>query len=224
MTCPWYRFSMWFKYIFLFLFIGCSGYRFTQQDNPLAQYGIDSLSVPMFYNYSNQSEVSASFTKEVYRLLTQYTGLKLKSGYSTSTDAVMIGIVKSPEQVYETLSPDNLRVANDRAARAIGNRRGSFYIPGTTNVSLFLHVIVLKKPTPEQLSLVQSGYGEQLLTNSKVIFNEIIPLRAEYTREIFDGDSVAITATQNTGLQRKVIQSMAEQAAQSVKEMIFYAF
>lgn len=204
--------------------MSCSGYRFTQQNNPLAQYGIDSLSVPMFYNYSNQSEVSASFTKEVYRSLTQYPGLKLKSGYSTSTDAVLIGIVKSPEQVSETLKADNLRVANDRASQAIGNKRGSFYIPGTTNVSLFLHVIVLKKPTPEQISLVQSGYGEQILTNAKVVFNEMIPLHNEYTREIFDGKGTVITATQNSGLQRKVIQSMAEQAAQSVKEMIFYAF
>lgn len=215
---------MLFKYFIFAFLLGCSGYRFSQQENPLAQYGIDSLSVPMFYNYSNQSEVSASFTREVYRLLTQYPGLKLKSGYSESTDAVFFGIIKSAEQVFETLRPDNFRVANDRAAESIGSQRANFYIPGTTNVQLYLQVIVIKKPTPEQISLLQSGYGEKVLKNSKVIFNELIPVRAEFTREIFDGEATAVTATQNFGLQRKVIDSMAEQAAQSVKEMILYAF
>lgn len=210
------------------LFSSCSGYRYSQQDNPLSQYGITSLSVPMFHNFSNQPEVAGDFTRETYRLLTGYSGLKLSSGYNKEADALMVGIIKSPERVSETLIPGNFRVAEERAGDAIGNKRQRFFIPGTSQANLYLQVIVIKKPTEEELALLKSGIGDQIKLTSKVIFNETLPLRAQYTREIFnkDGDinSVDITATQNEGVRRKTMQSMAEQAALSIRDMILYAF
>ena len=213
------------KLLLVLIFIsGCSGYRYTQQDNPLSQYGITSLSIPMFHNYSNQPEVSNNFTRETYRLLTEYRGLKLKSGYHPETDAILIGIIKSPEPVYETLTPNSFRVAQGTAGPVIGNKRQNFYIPGTTDVSLKLQIIVIKKPTEEELTLLKSGLGDKVILTSRVIFNDTIPLRTQYTREIFDNEEVSITATQNAGIQRKVIRTMAEQAAISVRDMILYAF
>jgi hypothetical protein len=208
----------------LWLLAGCSGYRFTQQDNPLSQYGIQSLSVPMFYNYSTMPEVSGDFTREVYRLLTSFSGLKLVSGYSENTDAVMIGILKSPEKVAETLKPSNLRVAKDRAQKSVGTSRQNFYIPGTTDIIMSLQIIVIKKPSEEDLALLRSGIGDQVRLNSKIIFNESIPLRQQYTREVLDGDGTSVNATQNFGVQRKSIKTMAENAAISVRDVILYAF
>lgn len=210
--------------LILFLLAGCSGYRFSQQDNPLAQYGIDSLSVPMFHNYSNLPEVSPSFTKETYRLLTGFKGLKLKSGYHSELDAVLIGVVKSPEKVSDTLRPTNLIVAKGKASKAIGEDRQDFYIPGTTDIAMMLQVIVIKKPTEEELSLLKSGIGDKVKLNSRIIFNETIPLRVQYAREVFDNEEVSITATQNAGIQRKVLKNLSEQAAVSVRDMILYAF
>ena len=213
------------RWLLIFLFLtGCGGYRLSQQDNPLAQYGIDSLSVPMFHNYSNQPEVSANFTRETYRLLTSFKGLKLRSGYHPELDAVLIGIVKSPEKVNETLRPTNLRVAQDKAPNAIGDKRDDFYIPGTTDISMVLQVIVIKKPTEEELALLKSGIGDKVKLSSRIIFNETLPLRVQYTREIFDNEEVSITATQNAGIQRKVLRNLSEQAAVSVRDMILYAF
>jgi hypothetical protein len=213
---------------FLLLITSCSGYRFTQQENPLSQYGIGTLSIPMFFNYSNQSEVSNHFTRETFRLLTTFKGLKLKSGYHPEADAVLIGIIKSPEKIALTLKPNNLRVAQGRAGNAIGNKRQNFYIPGTTEMSMFLQIIVIKKPTDEELSLLKSGIGNEIKMNSRIIFNETIPLRTQFTREVFDksdnSDGVNVIATQNAGIQRKSIMSLAEQAAISVRDMILYAF
>lgn len=212
-------------WILVFLFLtGCSGYRFNQQDNPLGQYGIESLSVPMFHNYSNLPEVSQNFTRETYRLLTSFSGLKLKSGYNQKSDAILIGIVKTPEKLSESLNPANLRVAQERAGNAIGDERQNFYIPGTTDMSLYLQVIVIKKPTEEELSLLKSGIGDQVKLSSRVIFNETIPLRTSFTREVFDNEAVNVTGTQNSGIQRKMTRNLAEQAAISVRDMILYAF
>lgn len=212
------------KLLVLFILVGCSGYRFSQQENPLAQYGIQSLSVPMFYNYSNLAEAHSDFTRETYRLLTGFAGLKLVNGYKQSSDAVLIGIIKTPEKIAETVRPSNLRLAQDKAPQAIGSKRQNFYIPGTSDVQLYLHVIVIKKPTEEELALLKSGIGDQIKSTSKVIFNEIIPLRVAYTREVLDNPGVQVVGTQNAGAQRKALKTLAELAAVNVRDMILYAF
>lgn len=179
----------------------------------------------MFFNFSNQPEVSNNFTRETYRLLSSYRGLKLKSGYHQGSDAVLIGIIKTPQKIQDTLVPSNFIVAQDKAGNAIGDQRQNFYIPGTTDVNLSLQIIVIKKPTEEELTLLKSGLGDKVRLTSRIIFNETLPLRSTYTREIFDKDAgVDVTATQNAGIQRKVIKSLAEQAAISVRDMILYAF
>lgn len=202
----------------------CSGYRFSQQENPLSHYGIQSLSVPMFYNYSNLSEVHTDFTKETYRLLTGFSGLKLVSGYKKSTDAVLIGIIKSPEKLAETVRASNPRLAQEKAEKSVGSTREDFYIPGTSDITLFLQIIVIKKPSEEELALLKSGIGDQIKFTSKIIFNETVPLRIQYTREILDNEGTQITGTQNFGVQRKILKSLSEQAANNVRDMILYAF
>ncbi len=211
------------KFLILFVIAGCSGYRFSQQENPLSQYGIQSLSVPMFYNYSNLSEVHTDFTRETYRLLTGFSGLKLVNGYSKNSDAVLIGILKSPEKLAETVRASNLRVAQEKAKNAVAGRE-NFYIPGTSDVTVYLHVIVIKKPTEEEIALLKSGIGDQIKSTSKIIFNELIPLRIQYTREVLDGEGTQIIATQNLGVQRKSLKNLAEIAAINVRDMILYAF
>lgn len=219
--------------ILILITISCSGYRYTQQDNPLTQYGINSLSIPMFHNYSNQPNVSGRFTRETYRLLTGFSGLKLSSGFNPNADALLIGIIKSPEKVSETLNAGSPRVAQDRSSKALesarpGVTRPKFSIPGTTEALLFVQVIVIKKPTEEELALLKSGIGDVVKLTSRVIFNETLPIRAQYTREIFDNndvtDAISVTATQNEGVRRKTLDAMAEQTALNIRDMILYAF
>lgn len=210
--------------LFIFLLIGCSGYRFTQQENPLSQYGIQSLSVPMFYNYSNLPDVSADFTRETYTLLTGFSGLRLQSGYHPDMDAVLIGIIKSPEKLTETMRRGSSRVAQTATPNAIGTERRKFSVPGSTVLSLSLQVIVIKKPTEEELALLKSGIGDQVKLTSKIIFNDTIPLTAQYTREYLDSPGTEVLATQNAGVQRKTLESLSRQAAIQVRDMILYAF
>lgn len=210
--------------ILLLTLFGCSGYRFTQQDNPLSQYGIYSLSVPMFYNYSNLPDVSGDFTREVYKLLSGFGGLKLKSGYHEDTDAVLIGIIKTEEKMSLTLLPMSLRPAQEKAPNAIGKSREKFYIPGATNMGMKLQVIVIKKPTEEDLALLRSGIGDKIKVNSKIIFNEVVSVAGSYAHEVLDNPGTQVVGTQNLGVQRKTLKTMAEQAAANVRDVILYAF
>ena len=89
---------------------------------------------------------------------------------------------------------------------------------------LYLQIIVIKKPTRDELSVLKSSLGEHVKPNSKIIFNELLPIRFQYTREILDDEGVQVVGTQNFGVQRKSLKTMAEQAAVSVRDMILYAF
>lgn len=208
----------------LLLLTGCSGYRFTQQENPLSQYGIQSLSVPMFYNYSSLPDLSADFTRETYSLLTGFSGLRLKSGYHPESDAVMIGIIKSPDKLAETLRRGSSRVAKEATPNSLGEERRNFSVPGTTLMQLSIQVIVIKKPTEEELALLKSGIGDKVKLTSRVIFNELIPLNTQFTREYLDDAGVQVVGTQNAGVQRKTVDSLSRQAAISIRDMILYAF
>lgn len=214
----------WIVFAFLLCLSACSGYRFSQTNNPLAQYGVDSLSIPMFYNFSSLPEASSSFTRETYRLLSGFTGLKLKSGWSHSADAIMIGIIRSPETMMQTVRSSTPRVAKSVAPNTLKNSRPEFYVPGTSEVSMSLQVIVIKKPTEEELQLLHSELGPQIPTSAKIIFNERFMLSASFTREFFDNEPGAVVATQNAGALRRTRETMGVQAAELIRDMILYAF
>ena len=59
-----------------------------------------------------------------------------------------------------------------KAGAAIGDKRQDFYIPGTTDITLMLQIIVIKKPTEEELTLLKSGLGDKVRLTSRIIFNE----------------------------------------------------
>lgn len=213
------------RYLFLLLLtLSCSGYRYGHPDNPLSQYGISSLSVPMFYNYSNLPAVGPEFTQQTYLQLMSFSGLKLTQGYSQNTDAVLIGIIRSPEKLTETLRSGSIRVAKGIAPDAIGNDRQDFYIPGSTTVQLYLQVVLIRKPTEEELSLFHTELSPQIPLSSRVILNEILPISENYVREVMDNEGVQVVATQNSGIQRKKIKSMAQSAAETIRDLILYAF
>ncbi len=202
---------------------GCSGYRINREGNPLSQYGIETLSVPMFFNYSNLPEVSPAMTKETFRLLSGFKDLKLKSGYDTNSDAVLIGIVKTQDKVSESLKPSNLRVAEKLAPKSIGNRK-TFYVPGSTTVKLYVQLIIIKKPTEDEIKLLQSEIGESVVKSDKVIVNQIVSASEQFTREAYDQPGTAVNATQNKAYQRRTVQTIAEQIAINIRDTILYAF
>ncbi len=206
-----------------FFLVSCAGYRFTDRENPFAQYGISSISIPMFYNHSNFDNISPKFTAEIYKLLTSFKDLRVYSG-DKNTDAVMIGILASPLKFKEARENTQLRIAKQIAPSVIGDNRGDFYIPAQTTLSLTLRIIVIKKPSKEEIALLQSELGEQVLPNSKVIFNEFISLREGFTRETYDGENRVVNMTKNIGAEKDATGQMAMNAANSFKDMILYAF
>lgn len=207
----------------LLLICSCADYRYQKQDNPFAQYGIKSLTVPMFYNHSNFSNVSASFTREVFQMLAGFKGLRIESG-KKSTDATLIGIISSRDGVRESRLANNTRGIKGIFGDDYLEGRNDFFVPSSNTLSMSLRVIVMKHPTEEEIKFLKSGIGEARMISSKIIFTEVIPVSASFTREIFSGAGNKVIGTQNRGAQKKTIKMMAKNAAVSFRDMILYAF
>jgi hypothetical protein len=208
----------------LILAQGCAGYRFSQQGNPLAQYGISSLSIPMFYNLSNQPELSGVFTRKASELFSDFPDLKVVSGLSTETDAVLIGILHSQEKIFQSQVPTVRSSAEFLAPKAIGEKRKDFSVPSATSLRLQVQYVIIKKPTEAELALLRSELGAHIPAQDKVIVNERLPLEIVFNRDFFDEEATAVIGTHNAGIQRKSVEAMATQATAQFRDLILYAF
>jgi hypothetical protein len=178
----------------------------------------------MFFNYSSLPEVSSSFTRETYRLLSGFSGLKLRSGWDKNSDAVLIGIIRSQEKLAEVLPAENLRVAQSAAKNSVGTTRPEFYIPGATNVRLNLQIVVVKRPSQEEIEVLRSEIGPKVLPQGKILFNETFSINETFIREVYDDSATSVVGTQNAGALRRTKESMAVKAAHQIRDMILYAF
>lgn len=218
--------DMWrWPIIFCLSFLmSCAGYKAVDRGNPLSQYGIKTVSVPMFLNQSTLAAVSGKFTSEFINLMSSYPGLVVETGFNNNSDAVLIGVVESNKYYAQTVTNAQQRVASSAAQNNVGSNRNDFYIPATTNVNLRVRLMLLKKPTEEELALLRSKYASKLRGNTKIIFNEVISVSETFNREVFDKEEGQINFTQNYGILNKSIEKMARKAAMNFEESVLYAF
>lgn len=209
-------------FILCLFLTSCAGYRYQEKNNPFAQYGIESISIPMFYNKSNHSNISSLMTKEIYLMLSKFKSLKVHSG-EHKADAVLIGIIESRDKLSQSRQGSNLRSVENAAGDLIGENRGDFYIPSNTNVRAKLRLILIKNPSRKEIKLMQSSLGK-FMASSRIVINETIDLTQSFTREIYDDESVVVINSQNRSAIRKSYSDMAQSAAQNFKDMIIYAF
>ena len=211
-------------FLLLFFTSSCSNYHYMDLSNPLAQYEIDSLYIPMFYNHSSLPNLSAEFTKEFYRTMTKFSDLKVYSGGKKNADAYLIGIISSPERQIFAKKTGSSRLVKGVAEDNIGRNRDNFKIPGSTAIALTVRVILIKNPTEADISLLQSSFGEQLPKGSQIVINDRINVRKAFFREIYDQNNVVVNYTQNRGQELRAASNMAQEAATAFKDMILYAF
>ena len=207
----------------LFLFSSCAGYRFQHRDNPFKQYGIKSVSVPMFYNQTPLANVSGVFTKEIFKMLTTFDNLKVVGGNKKS-DATIIGIIQSEGRVIDTIIPSAPRSIRNIDDKDLTNSRSEFYIPSASTVQIVLRIIVIKDPTVQEIEFLKSDMSKQDFVSSKIIFSELVPLSSAFTREVVTGKNGEVIHTQNSGALKKTIISLSKSASETFREMILYAF
>ncbi len=210
--------------VLLFSFLSsCSGYRVKRDENPLARYNIHSLAIPVFQNKTNLPNVSAPFTKRIVGLLNSFSGLKIYSGLNKEADAVLLGIVRSPRHLNETLTVRSNRFTGDVTPQNMKGRR-DFFIPERNYVNLELSLVLIKKPRKEELDIFSSDIAPYLKGMPRIILNEKMNLKGAYYLSNLDRAGSAVNDTQSAGNLEKEIDTLAIQASSNFKTMVLYAF
>ncbi len=210
----------------LFSLMACSGYHFKRTDNPFAAYEIHSVSIPMFLNRSSVADAAAYLNKEIVLSLSSYKGLKVYTGENDNADAVLVGIVSSPDHVTSVYKSDT--TFTDGSLKDSVQGRNSFYVPSNTSYSLTMQLVLIRRPTKEDRIMIESSLGPYLNAHPRVVLNEGLSLSGSYTREVAatvkPDDAGTVNFSKNRALMDKSLQNMAKDAARTFEQEVLDAF
>lgn len=218
---------IFFAYLILLTFSGCSGYRFKEISNPFKNYGISSVSVPMFVNQSILPRINVPLTKEIFAILLSYPGLKVHAGENKSADALLLGVVSSGGRRKEVFKTTGRIFTEGLVQESLGERQ-PFYLPIQTEYGANLQLVLVRKPTKSLVNLIRGKMGKHLVKNSKIIFNETLSLNKSFTRRLYDNLSVdkggVVNFSQNLGNFEKSMSELAKNAAIQFDQEVLDAF
>ena len=208
-----------------FLLLGsCSGYHLVPPDNPFARYGIESIALPLFFNHSALPNTGGPFTQEFFQLLASYRGLKVYSGTQRRADAVLLGIISSPERLHKTLLVEGRKRAKNLVSPGDIGSRNDFFTPARNRITLTLEVVLIKKPSLSELKLFQSKIAHVIDHHPKIVFKESIQLTTSFTRTFQSQGAGNFNFTKNLGALNRAIQTLAAEGREHFRESIVHAF
>jgi len=211
----------------LLLTLGCSGYRFRSQSNPFDYLEIKSLAIPMFVNRSIMSSVNGPFTAEYSLLFSEYSGLKISNGDGKDSDAVLLGIISSPQYKRETLTIISEKFTSGVLQPSMGVRN-PLYLPFNKQVNLMVRLILIKKPSKELLEILTSENGELIKSHPKIIFDRTMDVKLSFTGSLDINENVddggVLNFTKNHSFINATIKRMARISANRFKEEMINAF
>jgi hypothetical protein len=217
-----------FFYLFVLVFIsGCAGYHFNTNNNPLIGYNIRSISVPMFINRSVVPNLSGPMTREIVMALKDFSGLKVTNGITGESDAVLIGIVDSAQHLEEVVQNSSTAITEGNILNSIGNRQ-KFYYPSASSYQLRLRIILIKRPSAEEIEFLSKNTLGLTKLHPKVVLEDEIPLSGSFTRVVADNltpnSGGEVNFVKNKGLFEKSLQDACVQTAKNFKQVVLNAF
>lgn len=211
----------------LILLSGCAGYRIRREVNPFAQYQIERVAVPMFVNRSSFPLLSGVLTSEIRMMLADFPGLAISASEDPSADAVLVGIIDSPDSLIQASKNIGTTFIAGDLKESIGDR-AAYYLPTVSTLDFSLTLVLIKKPSKEDLELIDTPFLPFLSRNPKVIFTEQITLNTSYSRtiqETLSPDSPGlVNATRNQKNKERALKAIAKSASSQLKEVVIRAF
>ncbi|MBY0412595.1 MAG: hypothetical protein K2Q18_00445, partial [Bdellovibrionales bacterium] len=195
--------------------------------NPLIGYDIRSVAVPMFINRSVLPDLAAPMTREITMALNDYSGITVLSGDSDKADAVLLGIIESRDSYNEVVRTTQTFFSDDTIKESVGNR-SPFYYPVQTSYAFSLRLILIKRPSKEELELLTTDLAQYMKVNPKIVLMDTIGITGTFSRVV--GDTKTANASgetnfvKNKGIFEKSVQESAQNAAKTFKQVVLNAF
>ena len=127
--------------VFLLILNSCSGYRVVNTQNPFSEYGISSISIPTFVSYAAVPGLSAPMSKEVFLMLSKYSGLDITVNKTAKTDAVVLGVITTARSRENAISSE----AQAFTGNSIGDRQ-KFYVSSKSKLDIVVRLVLIKNP------------------------------------------------------------------------------
>ena len=213
--------------LFTLTLASCAGYHFNTTNNPLIGYDIRSVAVPMFVNRSVIPELAAPLTREITYALNDYSGIRVYSGDSDKADAVLIGVIESRDHYNDVVKTTQTLFTDNTLKSSIGDR-SPFYYPVQSSYEFSLRIILIKRPSKEELELLTTDIGQYMKVNPKVVLMDTINVTGSFSRVV--GETTTPNAVgktnfvKNRGIFEKSIQETAMNAAKTFKQVVLNAF
>lgn len=207
--------------------VSCTGYRVRNKSNPFEEDHIKTLAVPIFVNKSIYPGIAPVFTRELTKMLSTYSGLRIQTSVDAKTDAVLLGIVSSPARYREAYSVATTRLTTGALKESIG-QRPEFNLPTASQYRISVRLALIKNPTTEEKKLLLSKMGEKVLKSPRIIFNQSFSFAGSFNleaRETTTPDSGGIVNyTKTKRYFRQTIESLAVSAATSFEDLVINVF
>lgn len=213
--------------LFTLTLASCAGYHFNTTNNPLIGYDIRSVAVPMFVNRSVIPELAAPLTREITYALNDYSGIRVYSGDNDKADAVLIGVIESRDHYNDVVKTTQTLFTDNTVKSSIGDR-SPFYYPVQSSYEFSLRIILIKRPSKEELELLTTDIGQYMKVNPKVVLMDTINVTGSFSRVV--GETTTPNAVgktnfvKNRGIFEKSIQETAMNAAKTFKQVVLNAF
>lgn len=207
----------------------CAGYRVRDRGNPFDQENIRTLAIPMFINKSIYPGVSPIFTREIARLMASYPGLKLRTTSGGGEDAVLLGIIESPQQYSQAYQTSATKFTAGELETSIGNR-AQFYLPTASTYRINIRLVLIKNPGKLEKELLASSLGKKIQgqKGTKIIFQQNFGYQGSFNRETKDtinpdsGGIVNYSKTKRYFIQ--TIEALSLQMARDFEDLVINVF
>jgi len=190
-------------------------------------YEIESISIPMFVNWSIVPNVSGPMTSNFINMLMNYSGLTIYSHEKTSADAILVGIISSKDKTRQVYKNKSYQATDGNLHESIRDRR-DFYIPQETEIALTLRVLLIKNPLPHEYNGMVKNDADYIPDKSRVIFDEKMELNSTITRSILPNSGGKsggeVNFTKSKKAQNDAILSLVDTATEKFKKEIIDAF
>jgi len=173
----------------------CAGYKPYINNNPFKNYGIKSISIPIFVNKSVLPAISAKVTRSVVKVLFNYKNLKIYSGENYRADAFLIGIIESNDKINNVFKPGGDKFADGDLKKSIGSRQ-SFFIPTNSSYSYNVKIYLIKDPSNNIIKLLKS----KIPNNVKIKYPKLIFFKEFTATTAFDRQLKETTSVNSAGL------------------------
>ncbi|MDD0853943.1 hypothetical protein HBN50_12595 [Halobacteriovorax sp. GB3] len=181
----------------------------------------------MFINRTTIPNISGVFTYEYMKSISAFPEIRITSGAHSKADAIMLGILDSSNFAKSTIKRQSNVFIDGALAKSIGARQ-SFYLPSSVLYTLSLRIIIIRRPTKEEMELVSGDLGKYISQNSKIVFNEVFPITASVSKIIESSESVdeggVVNFTRNQRVFNESIEDLAKSSANTFREVVLNAF